>query len=103
MWETLTDHLEVIWGAVAACGIVILLTPAVGGMARMLGVVDEPGARRLNRRAVPRLGGPPPFFGVFIPALPFPPPGPGTKGPVVGAALATLVGAGHDFPRFALW
>jgi len=55
MWETLTDHLEVIWGAVAACGIVILLTPAVGGMARMLGVVDEPGARRLNRRAVPRL------------------------------------------------
>src|SRR5438067_1577301 len=57
VWETLTDHLEVIWGAVAACGIVILLTPAVGGMARMLGVVDEPGARRLNRRAVPRLGG----------------------------------------------
>ena len=103
MWETLTDHLEVIWGAVAACGIVILLTPAVGGMARMLGVVDEPGARRLNRRAVPRLGGLALFFGIFIPALAFLPLGRETKGLLLGAAVATTVGAIDDFRGLVWW
>src|SRR5436309_5576598 len=103
MCETLTDRLEVIWGAVAACGIVILLTPAVGGMARMLGVVDEPGARRLNRRAVPRLGGLALFFGIFIPALAFLPLGRETKGLLLGAAVATLVGAVDDFRGLAWW
>ena len=57
MWNTLTNHLEVVYGAALALVIVVLLTPAVGGMARMLGVVDRPGARRLNRSSVPRLGG----------------------------------------------
>src|ERR671935_18836 len=93
MWETLTDHLEVLWGAALALAIVILLTPAVGGMARMLGVVDRPGARRLNRRAVPRLGGLALFFGIFVPALAFLPFGRETKGLLLGAAVATLVGA----------
>src|SRR5947208_15601172 len=103
MWETLTDHLEVIWGGVAACGIVILLTPAVGGMARMLGVVDEPGARRLNRRAVPRLGGLTLFFGIFVPALAFLPLGSETRGLLLGAAVATTVGAIVDFRGLVGW
>jgi UDP-GlcNAc:undecaprenyl-phosphate GlcNAc-1-phosphate transferase len=103
MWETFTDHLEVLWGAVAALGIVILLTPAVGGMARMLGVVDQPGARRLNRRAVPRLGGLALFFGIFVPALAFLPLGRETKGLLLGAAVATTVGAVDDFRGLVWW
>src|SRR6266480_2675499 len=103
VWQTLTDHLEVIWGAAAAGGIVILLTPAVGGMARMLGVVDEPGARRLNRRAVPRLGGLALFFGIFVPALAFLPLGSETRGLLLGMAVATLVGAIDDFRGLAWW
>ena len=103
MWETFTDHLEVLWGAVAALGIVILLTPAVGGMARLLGVVDEPGARRLNRRAVPRLGGLALFFGIFVPALAFLPLGRETKGLLLGAAVATTVGAVDDFRGLVWW
>src|SRR5205809_3386842 len=97
MWETLTDHLEVLYGAVLALGIVILLTPAVGGMARLLGVVDRPGARRLNRSSVPRLGGLALFFGVFVPALAFLPLGRETKGLLLGMAVAALVGAVDDF------
>ena len=31
VWNELTDHLEVLYGAVAALVIVLLLTPAVGG------------------------------------------------------------------------
>ena len=103
MWQTFTDHLEVLWGAIVALGIVILLTPAVGGMARMLGVVDEPGARRLNRRAVPRLGGLALFFGIFVPALAFLPLGRETKGLLLGAAVATTVGAVDDFRGLVWW
>src|SRR5438128_7520431 len=103
MWETLTDHLEVIWGAVLALGIVVLLTPAVGGMARLLGVVDRPGARRLNRSSVPRLGGLALFFGVFVPALAFLPLGRETKGLLLGMAVATLVGAIDDFRGLVWW
>src|ERR671924_1488973 len=103
MWHTLTNHLEVLYGAGVALGIVILLTPAVGGMARMLGVVDRPGARRLNRRAVPRLGGLALFFGIFVPALAFLPLGRETKGLLLGAAVATTVGAVDDFRGLVWW
>jgi UDP-GlcNAc:undecaprenyl-phosphate GlcNAc-1-phosphate transferase len=97
MFQTLTDHLQVIWGAVVALVIVILLTPAVGGMARLLGVVDRPEARRLNRRPVPRLGGLALFFGIFVPALAFLDLGRETRGLLLGAAVATTVGAVDDF------
>ena len=103
MWETLTDHLEVIWGAALALGIVILLTPAVGGMARLLGVVDRPEGRRLNRRTVPRLGGLALFFGVFVPALAFLDLGRETRGLLLGAAVATTVGAVDDFRGLRWW
>ena len=52
--NVLGDHLSVLWGALVAFVVVVLLTPAVGGMARLLGVVDAPGGRRLNRSPVPR-------------------------------------------------
>ena len=103
MWNTLTDHLEVVYGAALALVIVVLLTPAVGGMARMLGVVDRPGTRRLNRNAVPRLGGLALFFGIFVPALAFLPLGRETKGLLLGAAVATLVGAIDDFRGLVWW
>ena len=103
MWNTLTDHLEVVYGAALALVIVVLLTPAVGGMARMLGVVDRPGMRRLNRSPVPRLGGIALFFGIFVPALAFLPLGRETKGLLLGAAVATLVGAIDDFRGLVWW
>src|SRR4051794_3091233 len=103
MWATLTDHLEIVYGAVLAAATVILLTPAVGGMARLLGVVDKPGTRRLNRRAVPRLGGLALFFGIFVPALAFLPLGSETRGLLLGAAVATTVGAIDDFRGLIWW
>src|SRR5918994_1012036 len=93
----LRENPEVIYGAVAAFVIVILLTPAVGGMARLLGVVDRPEARRLNPNPIPRLGGLAIFFGIFVPALAFLELGPETRGVLLGAAVATVVGAIDDF------
>src|SRR5256885_8280765 len=97
MLHTLADHLEIVWGALLAASIVVLLTPAVGGMARLLGVVDRPEGRRLNRRIVPRPGGLALFFGVFVPALAFLDPSSETRGLLLRAPVATTVGAVDDF------
>ena len=103
MFQTLSDHLQVIWGALVALVVVILLTPAVGGMARMLGVVDRPEARRLNRHPIPRLGGIGLFFGIFVPALAFLHLTNETRGLLLGAAVATTVGAIDDFRGVVWW
>jgi UDP-GlcNAc:undecaprenyl-phosphate GlcNAc-1-phosphate transferase len=95
--NALRDNPEVLYGAVAAFVIVILLTPAVGGMARLLGVVDRPESRRLNVNPIPRLGGIAIFFAVFVPALAFLELGEETRGVLLGAAVATVVGAIDDF------
>src|SRR5689334_14264334 len=103
MWGTLTDHLEVVYGAVAALLIVVLLTPAVGGMARRLGAVDEPDGRRLNVIPIPRLGGIALFFGIFVPALAFLHLGHAMRGLLIGAAVATVVGAVDDTRGLEWW
>ena len=103
MLHTLAHHLQVVWGGLLALAIVVLLTPAVGGMARLLGVVDRPEARRLNRRPVPRLGGLALFFGIFVPALAFLDLSRETRGLLLGAAVATTVGAVDDFRGLAWW
>ncbi len=95
--DALRDHPQVLYGAGLACLIVILLTPAVGGMARLLGVVDRPEGRRLNVNPIPRLGGLAIFFGIFVPALAFLELGRETRGVLLGAAVATVVGAIDDF------
>jgi UDP-GlcNAc:undecaprenyl-phosphate GlcNAc-1-phosphate transferase len=101
--HTLREHLQVLYGAGLALAIVVLLTPAVGGMARILGVVDAPGARRLNKLPVPRLGGIALFFGIFIPALAFLHLGRETRGLLLGAAVATSIGAIDDFRGLRWW
>ena len=103
MLHTLADHLEVIWGALLAAAIVVLLTPAVGGMARLLGAVDRPEGRRLNRSTVPRLGGLALFFGILVPSLAFLDLSGETRGLLLGAAVATTVGAVDDFRGLRWW
>jgi UDP-GlcNAc:undecaprenyl-phosphate/decaprenyl-phosphate GlcNAc-1-phosphate transferase len=103
-WDTLTDNLQVVWGGLIALAIVVLLTPAVGGMARMLGVVDrEEGGRRATRSTVPRLGGLALFFGIFIPSLAFLHLDSQMRAILLGAAIATTVGAIDDFRGLRWW
>ena len=97
MFEELRATPEVLYGAAIAFGIVVLLTPAVGGMARLLGAVDRRDARRLNRRPIPRLGGLAIFLGIVVPALAFLDLSGETRGVLLGAAVATVVGAVDDF------
>jgi UDP-GlcNAc:undecaprenyl-phosphate GlcNAc-1-phosphate transferase len=101
--HTFTGNLEILYGAVVALVIVVALTPAVGGMARLLGAVDEPGGRRVNRRTVPRLGGIALFLGFVVPALAFLDLTRDARGLLLGAALATTVGAIDDFRGLRWW
>ena len=101
MWTDLRANPEVVWGALIAFGIVVLLTPAVGGMARLLGVVDRPGERRLNKRPIPRLGGLAIFLGILVPSLAFLSLDGEMRGIVLGAAVACVVGAVDDFRGLA--
>jgi UDP-GlcNAc:undecaprenyl-phosphate GlcNAc-1-phosphate transferase len=96
-WDELSDHTAVIWAAVLALVVVVLLTPAVGGMARLLGVVDKPGGRRHHGRPIPRLGGLALFLGVIVPALAFLKLNSEARGILLGVAVATTVGAIDDF------
>jgi UDP-GlcNAc:undecaprenyl-phosphate GlcNAc-1-phosphate transferase len=99
-----SHNLDVVWGAVIAGVVVVLLTPAVGGMARRLGIVDLPGGRRINTLPVPRLGGLAIFLGMLVPALAFLHSGRENRGILLGATIAVIVGIIDDFrglPWFA--
>jgi UDP-GlcNAc:undecaprenyl-phosphate/decaprenyl-phosphate GlcNAc-1-phosphate transferase len=98
VWHELTANLEVVWGFLVALVVVVLLTPAVGGMARLIGAVDRPeGGRRSIPTGIPRLGGLALFLGIFVPALAFLPLHGEMRGILLGAAVATTVGAIDDF------
>ena len=97
MWDDLRATPEVLYGALIAFGIVVVLTPAVGGMARLLGVVDRPDERRINRRPIPRLGGLAIFLGIIVPSLAFLDLSGEMRGVLLGAAVACVVGAVDDF------
>ncbi|HSI97756.1 MAG TPA: MraY family glycosyltransferase [Gaiellaceae bacterium] len=97
MWDQLRATPEVLYGAGIAFVVVVLLTPAVGGMARLLGAVDRPDPRRLHRHPIPRLGGLAIFFGILVPALAFLDLSSESRGVLLGATVATVVGAIDDF------
>src|SRR5204863_394355 len=59
--------------------------------------------RGFNRSTVPRLGGLALFFGVFVPALAFLNLSGETRGLLLGAAVATTVGAIDDFRGLRWW
>ena len=97
-------HKDVLWGFLVALAVVLVLTPAVGRVARVLGVVDEPDEkRRIHLRAVPRLGGLAIFLGIFVPALAFIDLTPEFRGILLGAAVATTIGMVDDFRGLPWW
>jgi UDP-GlcNAc:undecaprenyl-phosphate/decaprenyl-phosphate GlcNAc-1-phosphate transferase len=103
MWAELRDTPEVLYGAALALVLVLLLTPAAGGMARLVGAVDAPERRRLNRLPIPRLGGLALFLGILVPSLAFLPIEREMRGLLLGAAVATMVGALDDARGLVWW
>ncbi len=88
------------WDAVAAAAVaalvVVLLTPLASRLAYRVGAVDEPRARGLSDRAMPRLGGVAIFAGVLLGAILFLPLDSRFGAIITGAAVITVVGALDD-------
>ena len=88
------------WDAVAAAAVaaivVVCLTPLAVRLARRIGAVDEPRARGLSDRPMPRLGGVAIFAGVLAGALLFLPLDGRFGAILAGAAVITVVGAVDD-------
>ena len=103
VWSELTDHLQVLYGAAAAFAIVLVLTPAVGASARYLRLIERRPEGERERPTIPRLGGLALFLGILVPSLAFLPPGGELRGIVLGAAVATTVGAIDDFRGLSWW
>jgi UDP-GlcNAc:undecaprenyl-phosphate GlcNAc-1-phosphate transferase len=102
VWEQLTDHPQVLWGALTALVIVLILTPAVGRAARYLRLADRPAEAERARHEIPRLGGLALFLGIIVPSIAFLPLDGELRGVLIGASVATTVGAIDDF-RGLLW
>ena len=96
---------EVVWGALVALGIVVLLTPAVGGMARLLGVVDRPeeGRRAKPVRASPGSAASRSSSGSSCRRSPSSTSTAQMRGILLGATIATTVGAIDDFRGLRWW
>jgi UDP-GlcNAc:undecaprenyl-phosphate GlcNAc-1-phosphate transferase len=103
VWDQFTDHLQVLWGALSAFAIVLVLTPAVGRAARYLRLADRPIEALRARHEIPRLGGLALFMGIFVPSLAFLPLGSELRGVLIGAGVATTVGAVDDFRGLTWW
>jgi UDP-GlcNAc:undecaprenyl-phosphate GlcNAc-1-phosphate transferase len=103
VWSELTAHLEVLWGALTALAIVVVLTPAVGSAARYLRLVERRPEGDRQRSAIPRLGGLALFMGIVVPGLAFLPQTHELRGVLLGAAVATTVGAVDDFRGLHWW
>jgi UDP-GlcNAc:undecaprenyl-phosphate/decaprenyl-phosphate GlcNAc-1-phosphate transferase len=103
VWAQLTDHLQVVYGAALALGIVLVLTPAVGSAARRLRLVERPREGNRAQPDVPRLGGLALLLGIFVPSLAFLPLGGELRGVLLGAAVATTLGAIDDFRGLSWW
>jgi UDP-GlcNAc:undecaprenyl-phosphate GlcNAc-1-phosphate transferase len=88
------------WHAVVAAAVaavvVVLLTPFAVRLAYRVGAVDEPRARGLSDRPMPRLGGVAIFGGVLVGAVLFLPLDGRFGAIIMGAAVITVVGALDD-------
>ena len=82
----------------------LVLTPAVGRMRAAICAWSTRPRRASGRgRAIPRLGGLALFLGILVPSLAFLPLGGELRGVLLGAAVATTVGAIDDFRGLRWW
>ncbi len=92
----MTTTLIPILSAIAAALVVLAITPATMVLARRVGAVDRPSARRIHEHPVPRLGGIAIVLGFLLPAVWFLPGDAAVRGLVAGAVLIAALGVADD-------
>ena len=94
--EFFADTYRVFVGFFLALVVAWAVTPVAGELARRLGAMDEPEARKIHAVPTPRMGGVAIFFGIIIPSLLLLTNEGALRGVLVGASLITLVGVLDD-------
>ncbi len=89
-------ELDAVWAFLAAAALALVSTPVAARLARRVGALDAPKERGLHDRPMPLLGGLAILAGTLLAGLLFLPVGIETRGILVGAGLAALVGAVDD-------
>jgi UDP-GlcNAc:undecaprenyl-phosphate GlcNAc-1-phosphate transferase len=90
------SHADAVYAFFAALLAAALLTPLTKWLARRVGAVDQPRARGLADRAMPRLGGLAILAGALLAAILWLPNTEETRGILAGAGVITAVGAADD-------
>ncbi|MSO44150.1 MAG: undecaprenyl/decaprenyl-phosphate alpha-N-acetylglucosaminyl 1-phosphate transferase [Thermoleophilia bacterium] len=92
----MTTTLIPILAAIAAAVVVLILTPLSIRFAVRVGAVDQPAARRIHERPIPRLGGIAIVLGFLLPALWFLPVDSAARGLIAGGVLVAVLGVVDD-------
>ena len=92
---------------IMAAGVAFLLcfgmTPPVKRFAELIGAVDQPSARRINKVPIPRMGGLAIFLGFVLTALLFVPLSTQVTGILLGAVIIAVMGAVDDIVSLNPW
>ena len=90
-----------------AAGVAFLLcfgmTPPVKRFAELIGAVDQPSERRINKVPIPRMGGLAIFLGFVLTALLFVPMSTQVTGILLGAVIIAVMGAVDDIVSLNPW
>jgi UDP-GlcNAc:undecaprenyl-phosphate/decaprenyl-phosphate GlcNAc-1-phosphate transferase len=103
------SHIDALWGFLVAGVIAFALAPLAARLARSLGAIDMPRERGLSDEPTPRLGGLAILAGVGVAALLFlplygdAPVEEQTRGIMMGALVAALVGTADDIWELPAW
>ncbi len=90
------NELDALWALLVAGATALVLTPLAARLARRVGAVATPRDRDLHEAPTPRMGGLAILAGVLVAGALFLPGGKETRGILLGAAAAALLGALDD-------
>ena len=92
---------------IMAAGVAFLIcfgmTPPVKRFAELIGAVDQPSERRINKVPIPRMGGLAIFLGFVLTALLFVPLSTQVTGILLGAVIIAVMGAVDDIVSLNPW
>ena len=99
-----TEVIYIIFSFLVAAIIAFATTPIAKMIARKVGAVDYPSARRVNKVPMPRMGGMAVFYGFLVSVLCFVDIGsPEIRGILLGAVVIVVLGALDDVYQLPAW
>ena len=103
MFSNMAMWAKLIVAAAVAFLICFFMTPPVKRFAELIGAVDQPSERRINKVPIPRMGGLAIFLGFVLTALLFVPMNTKVTGILLGAVIIAVMGAVDDIVSLNPW